>query len=219
MFARLEEGLLWAKACVDQERKSCRTDTCWKRSAGASGKRVNDGFGACPPPPPPQPPLSSQPASSPHRNDSDQLSFSSGRGTPLIRHTFPFYSKLFGEVGAKTGTSGEWSKKDARHANAPPSGVFAVGPPVPLTLDAETTTRVGLTAGAVLALEGMMSGFEISGMSLTSCQAPSVQLQPAPLVALSKRGGWGRKQVSKRSTHARPGMHMQRCPAIQTRLL
>ena len=26
------------------------------------------------------------------------------------------YSKLFGEVGAKTGTSGEWSKKDARRA-------------------------------------------------------------------------------------------------------
>ena len=24
----------------------------------------------------------------------------------------------------------------------------------------------------------------------------------------------GRKQVSKRSTHARPGMHMQQCPAV-----
>ena len=30
------------------------------------------------------------------------------------------YSKLFGEVGAKTGMSGEWSKTDARRANAPP---------------------------------------------------------------------------------------------------
>ena len=27
---------------------------------------------------------------------------------------------MFGEVGAKTGTAGEWSKKDARRANAPP---------------------------------------------------------------------------------------------------
>ena len=33
----------------------------------------------------------------------------------ILRH-----SKLFGEVGAKTGTSGEWSKKDARRANALP---------------------------------------------------------------------------------------------------
>ena len=30
------------------------------------------------------------------------------------------YSQLFGEVGAKTGTGGEWSKKDARHANTAP---------------------------------------------------------------------------------------------------
>ena len=30
------------------------------------------------------------------------------------------YSKLFGEVGAKTGTGKDWSKKDARRANTPP---------------------------------------------------------------------------------------------------
>ena len=27
---------------------------------------------------------------------------------------------MFGEVGAKTSTGGEWSKKDARRANTPP---------------------------------------------------------------------------------------------------
>ena len=36
----------------------------------------------------------------------------------------PLYSKLFGEVGAKTRTGGEWSKKKcprARHSTAPPT--------------------------------------------------------------------------------------------------
>ena len=35
-------------------------------------------------------------------------------------------------------------------------------------------------------------------------------------VKQKKNRGWGggRKQVSKRSTHARPGMHMQQCPAV-----
>ena len=38
------------------------------------------------------------------------------------------YSKLFGEVGAKTGTGKEWGKKVARRTNTPPETAHATTP-------------------------------------------------------------------------------------------
>ena len=38
---------------------------------------------------------------------------------------------------------------------------------------------------------------------------------PGSCGMVKDQGPLGRKQVSKRSTHARPGMHMQQCSAVQ----
>ena len=48
------------------------------------------------------------------------------------------------------------------------------------------------------------------------CFRESPRMQYAVGVSRTKGGG-GRKHVTKRSTHARPGMHMQQCSAVPLR--
>ena len=62
------------------------------------------------------------------------------------------------------------------------------------------------------AARGRIGGFCASLFSTDPRRDGTVQMASCTLGMCG--GGGGRKQVSKRSTHARPGMHMQQCSAV-----
>ena len=84
---------------------------------------------------------------------------------------------------------------------------------------AETSAPAG--TGPVLSSPAVRGGENGSASPPPGCEGPSLTAPPPPLSREVKLGAFRasgvvkpRNRSSKRSTHARPGMHMQQCSAV-----